>query len=307
MPKIDRLGKTAALNWLSTPSRFMPHGLSGIISVLIGSQLIFCHSLVGKLNPYVQSNTFPFRVILYAVSTAWNALGGYRIVKLAPANVRPIFKKCALLQLCLSYYVIRFLPHTSSSSFSGHYIPILLLRVIDSLVTMTSVICTLSFFEAAIDISKKSIILGQAIMGGIFGILLLSVYPIQLSLQGEDWWTCIQDRYPLQASGMVAFIYIPATVTFSLILFGATLYQRKILSPVEFGITSLVLTGVCLLSAVLSQELHIPYISTQRIYLPCKDPLFPDSLEGKILHALDFSLYARSVLTFLFGVEFVDK
>ena len=102
---------------------------------------------------------------------------------------------------------------------------------------------------------------------------------------------------------MVAFIYIPATVSFSLTLFGATLYQRKILSANEFGLASLLVIVGCLLAAVLSQEVHIPDVSTQRIYLPCLDPP-AGSFEERVLHALDFSRYARAILTKCFGIKF---
>ena len=40
----------------------------------------------------------------------------------------------------------------------------------------------------------------------------------------------------------------------------------------EFGIGTGVVVLVCLLATVLSQELFIPDVSTQRIYLPCSEP-----------------------------------
>eukprot|EP00970_Alexandrium_tamarense_P018242 scaffold13324_cov206-Alexandrium_tamarense.AAC.12 len=298
-----RIGKLLSLNWQSTPSRLMPHGLSGLISVGIGSYLIFGHSLVGDLKPYTMQQP-PYLIILYATATSWNALGGYMIVNTAPPNTRMLFRRCAILQVCLSYFIVRFLPHSSvllirleSNTITTS------LRCLDLIVTISAVVCTLSFFDAVVDMSKQSVVLGQSIAFGIIGILLLSVYPIQLSLQGEEWWSCIQNRYPMQASGMIAYIYVPATVTFSLFLFGATLYQRKIMSASEYGIISLMVILVCLLATVLSQEIHIPDVSTQRIYLPCEDPAM-DSLEEKVLEALDFSRYARSILTTVLGIKF---
>ena len=106
---------------------------------------------------------------------------------------------------------------------------------------------------------------------------------------------------------MVAYVYIPATETFSLILFGVTLFLRKIISPIELGIASFLVIFLCVFSTVLTQEVHIPDVSTQRIYLPCKDPLIPESWEGKVLRALDFSLYARSILVKFFGVDFESR
>lgn len=300
----------AGLNWLSSPSRAIPHGLSGVLAVIIGMHLIFC-SMVGNLHPYSVESVnrsmaicdVPWRVVAFALATCWNALGGYRIVNRAPPDARPTFRKCAILQVCLSYYILRFLPHTSRYQLGLSHALENAVHAVDVIITATSVFCTLSFLEAVIQISRKSLILSIGVGSGIVGILLLSVYPIQLSLQGEAWWTCIQDRYPLQASGMVGYIYIPATVSFSLILFGATLFQRRILSATEFGIASTLIVVGCLLATVLSQEVHIPDVSTQRIYLPCNDPP-ADSFKGRMVIALDFSQYARSVLTYLFALEF---
>jgi len=54
---------------------------------------------------------------------------------------------------------------------------------------------------------------------------------------------------------------------------------------------------------VLSQELHVPDISTQRIYLPCLEPE-EGSTEAYLVKAWDFSLYARIFLSAAFNVRF---
>ena len=299
-----RFTKLSRLNWLSSPSKRLPHGFSGLISTCIGLQLIFCHSLLGRLEPFLFSNRIPFRVILYVISTSCNAFAGYRMAPSAPVNVQPAFRRCAVLQCCLCYFILRFMPHFEM--FQAHRI---FVRCVDVCVTFVSLLCTISFVSVAWDVTKNDSsgstrAIAWSIMAGICGIALLSVYPLQLSVNNDEWWPCIQERYPLQGSGMVAYIYIPATITFSLILFGATLYLRKVISAREYGLASLVAVVICLLSTVLSQEYHIPYVSTQRIYLPCIDPLDSHSFEGQVLQALDFSLYARKVLQLLFDVEF---
>ena len=73
-----------------------------------------------------------------------------------------------------------------------------------------------------------------AIFIGTIGLSLLAVYPIQLSYHGQDYWQCIQNRYTMQAPGMVAFIYIPTSLAFNLILFAASLYERKIITCCNF-------------------------------------------------------------------------
>ena len=136
------------------------------------------------------------------------------------------------------------------------------------------------------------------------GILLLSSYPVHLVLFRQEWWECIQDCYPEQNVGMVGYIYVPATVTFSLILFGATLYQRSILSASSFDTSSAIVVIFCLFGTVLSQELHIPYVSTQRIYLPCVEPKV-GTWESQVVHTL--SLYARNILRSAMNIDFEKR
>ena len=53
------------------------------------------------------------------------------------------------------------------------------------------------------------------VLVGSFALALLALYPLQLALGGQGWWECVQAAYPQQSVGMVAYIYVPATVTFS--------------------------------------------------------------------------------------------
>ena len=129
------------------------------------------------------------------------------------------------------------------------------------------------------------------------------MYPIQLAANGQEWWECIQGRYEMQAAGMVAFIYVPTTVVFNLILFGATLFQRGIINEKELGMSSTVIILTCLVSTVISQEVLIPDVSTQRLFLPCEEPSAV-SFHGVVVKWLDFSRYARIFLTSAFGMEY---
>ena len=143
------------------------------------------------------------------------------------------------MQLCLSYFVMRFSPIVRQTLISINTIDSMiqvLIRTVDVTFTSTLVLCTLSFQQVAYDQwvqwNKKAI--AVAISIGTFGILLLSTYPLHISIGGNEWWQCINDTYPRQDVGMIGYIYVPATVTFSLILFSATLYQRGILSRLGF-------------------------------------------------------------------------
>ena len=67
------------------------------------------------------------------------------------------------------------------------------------------------------------------ILGGI-GILFMSIYPMQLAFQGEEWLDCITERYPLQRTGFAGYVYVPTTWVLAIIFFGITLEARKILT-----------------------------------------------------------------------------
>lgn len=297
--------KFLKLSWLGTPSKSMPHGLWGIVSVLTGLYLVSL-SISGNLEPYSSTKSSPLILILYSISTLFNAIAGYRLSDKAWVETRTIFKQCALLQVCLVYYVIRFSSHFSEASFSWPRIntgALLVTQLMDVTFSISLFLCILLFQKVAYTQWEKSKCISIGISVGSMALLLLSVYPIQLVIFGQDWWDCIQHRYEAQSIGMVAFIYVPSTVTFSLILFGATLYQRSILSDAEFGAGSALIVMVCLVGTVLSQELHIPDISTQRIYLPCLEPAI-GSTEAILVRALDFSRYARLILAAVLNVEF---
>ncbi len=318
---ISRKQKFKRLNWLSPKGR-LPHGLSGIVSVSSGVYLIL-HSISGRLDPYKydgENSPIPVAVLVFVVSTCINALAGYNLTRLAWVETQSIFKRCAILQMCLSYYVLRFMPHFSN--FMGHYslanmeqhalvdwkwFIFMTVQMLDVSLCIIMMTCTLSFNMVALDFWTKSPSISASVAIGTVGILLLSTYPLHLALWGqEEWWMCIQGKYTLQNVGMVAYIYVPATVTFSLMLFGATLYMRGILSDAEYGMGSALVVLVCLLGTVLSQELHIPDVSTQRIYLPCQEPE-RGTWEADMVKAMDFSRYARRILTSLLGVEFENN
>ena len=308
----DRIRRFLKLNWTKTPSWWLPHGVFGIISVVLGLNLIFFHSLTGRLGPYKNGNenqsleVIPFKVLVYSLCTALNAIAGYLLVNSAPLSSQRVFKRCAILQVCLAYYVVRFMPYTVLFVKTWLVKRFLIIWIIDIFFSTISTLCTLSFCKVALETAVTSRILGQAIGVGILGILLLSVYPLQLTIFGEKWLECVYARYPMQGSGMVAFIYVPASTTFNLVMFGATLHLRRILSDFELGVILTISTIVCLIATVLSQEVHIPYVSTQRIYLPCEEPE-EGTFSHTLVHLLDFSLYARSILSFLFDLKFENK
>jgi len=302
-----RLTGLRRLRW-TTPSSLSPHGVSGALSVVLGAFLVV-KTLRGELEAFSKESsaeTIPVLLSCYAGFTILSSTAGFRLSKLAQPNTRNIFRRCAILQISMCYFIGRFLPHFTSAlkdlqstvgyDLSRH------IQIMDGIMAGCLVLCILSFNGSIVGL-ELSPILSFSIVFGSIGLMLLAAYPLQLSYFGQDWWTCVQERYPMQAPGMVAFIYVPATLTFSIMLFGATLYQRGIIDAIEYGIGSTLFILVCLVATVLHQEIHIPDVSTQRIYLPCQEPL-PGSFEAGAVKAMDFSRYARNLLQNYFGVEF---
>jgi hypothetical protein len=259
----------------------------------------------------------PWTVLAFAFMSVANAIGGYRLLRSAPKHTRPIFASAAVFQISLAYFCVRFLPHftvmwrylEANQTLVG--LPSLALGralwIMDSAMTLLALYASITLvFQGVCVMWVKSKATAIGIACGGVGILLCSVYPVQLVVRGQDWFECVQDRYSFQAAAMVGYIYVPLTVTFSLILFGATLMLRGILSYTQFGISTLLVVVLCLFGTVLSQEVHFPDVSTQRIYLPCHEPEM-GSLEKSLVDALDFSMYARRVLSSLFGMEFVTS
>lgn len=314
------------LHWTNTPSRFFPHGISGLLTVVVGLRIV-TDSMSGRVYQYEYSNTsnsysrIPAPVLVFAGVALINSISGYQLSPKATHASQIIFRNCAMLQIGLCYFIVRFLPHftvlwrylleeefVSRNGTRTSTTMIVLwkqwLWIMDAILTGILLYSNLAFWRNSTAYAwKKSKIIVIAASVGSMAIMLLSVYPVQLVWNGQEWYECVQTRYSHQASGMVGYIYVPATVTFAMILFGATLNQRKIVSDVAYGLSSAVIVCVCVVGTVLSQEVHIPYVSTQRIYSPCIEPIV-GSTEYMIVKALDFSMYARSILTAVFGIEY---
>jgi len=141
-------------------------------------------------------------------------------------------------------------------------------------------------------------LLAAPVLIGCFAFLLLAGYPVQLALEGDSWWHCVQAAYPMQSVGMVGYIYVPATWTFAVMMFGATLHQRKVVGELPLGVVFLGLVLGTLLCTVLLQEVHIPVVSTQRLYLPCPAPP-TGSWQALAAEKLDTSVLAQGALAWL--------
>jgi len=319
----SRLKRFNQLNFRSSPTKSMPHGAYGIFSLPIGLSFV-TKSLTGRLQSYTLSSDagllplglskIPFTMLIYVASSFMTALAGYRLSHKAPLYAQPIFQKCGIIQMAMCFYVCRFTPHFTAAlqalklmlSFPLiHFVIDAIVRCVDVTVALLLFLSTLSFFPVSVLLAREiSIPIAIGFCVGTCALLLLSTYPMHLAIGGqEEWWECVQTRYPMQGPGMVGFIYIPASFVFSICLFGASLFLRKIVSKLELGIGVTVSVLVCLLATVLSQEVHIPDISTQRIILPCIEPE-AGTWFADLVYIMDFSRYARSILTYFFDINF---
>ena len=272
------------LHW-TAPSRAFPHGLSGVLSVGIGAYLIFC-ALRGDL----EAASRPEPLLVYAVSSFANAGAGLAIVNRAPQNVRHIFRSCAIFHISLVYCACRFSPAFPFSR-SSHT------ALIDGAASLLLVLGIASIAAGAV--ARLPAVISAAVVFGSFALMLLAGYPLQLAILGQEWWECVQADYEHQGAAMTAYIYVPATWAFAVMLFGATLWSRKVIGDLALGGGFAGLVLATLSSTVLMQEVHFPEpASTQKLWLPCPPPPSGSWSEWAVTH-LDTSALARSVLTLL--------
>lgn len=272
------------LHWLTVPSRRRPHGSLGAALLLLGFAIMGC-AMCGNLAIV---SSLP-GVMLFVALAVGNGLAGVAMVDRAPAHTRPAFLHAAYFQCCLAYYVWRFSPACAAIWTTAFGPWPWLLDCCASLAIVGGIVSFAMTGLRQVPAVAAAILVGSAALG------LLAVYPLQLAYGGEEWWTCIQRKYPMQAGGMVGYIYVPATTAFAAMLFGATLWLRKILSDIGFGGGFLMAILATLGGTVLMQEVHIPIVSTQKIYLPCPAHA-PGTLGARVEASLDFSALAQSLL-----------
>jgi len=121
-------------------------------------------------------------------------------------------------------------------------------------------------------ISHADISAGIAPLLGSIGLVMMSVYPIHLLLGGEEWIECIVEQYPAQREAFSGYVFVPTSFVVCAMFFGVTLLGRKVLTPIQYAaVFGFGVLGI-FFATVLYQEIHIPYVSTQKLILPCGDP-----------------------------------
>jgi hypothetical protein len=230
---------------------------------------------------------------VYVVATILNAIAGYLLASKAPSNARALFRAAGVYQAALAYYALRFSATQTWLRLPFH-LPPLALRILD-IVMPLALLRGLSLFVRGA-FQQKEKLMSVCILVACSTLCFLSGYPIQLAIGGDTWWTCVRNVYPQQDVGFSGYVYVPATWCFGAILFGATLFSRKIISLRQFGVMFLIAPPLLVATTVLIQEVHIPVVSTQKLLIFCPTPE-EGSTAAWIERALDFSALAQFVLS----------
>lgn len=293
--------KRNGLNWTSSPSSFLPHGVVGLLSVATGAFLTLS-TLIGQTTSLVKDKdvtqgeqplAMDLLVYIYFVSTFLNAVAGLAIVRLAPVKSRALFRLAAVLQSSLVYFAWRFYS-LSPDGYSADLWRFMDICVVGTLMG-SLLLCALSVCCGTMFLLLEKV----AISCGVGALMLLSGYPLQLALQGASWYEGVLQDYPRQREAFVFFVYIPTTWAFAVVLFGATLYKRRLVSIWIFGYGFIGLVSLTLLSTVTLQEVYLPCVSTQKLVL-FTPKAGQTALQRRISSMVDTSVLAQYSLRYFF-------
>jgi hypothetical protein len=215
-----------------------------------------------------------------------NASVGFAMASRAPLDMQAGFRSAAAFQVCLVYWVWRFSPPCAAIEWLQPP------QALDVTFAIALVLGILSLVPPALTLPRP---IAVSIIIGIVCLLPLAAYPLQLVYGGDTWWRCVQSAYPMQAAATVACIYVPTATAFSALMFGATLWLRKLIGTLSFGGGFSGMILATFVATVLMQEVHIPYVSTMKIYIPCPAPP-SGSLAARVEIALNVSALAQSAI-----------
>jgi hypothetical protein len=275
--------------------------------------MLQAQAMRGNLESF--SAEVPILVLMYCVFAFANAYWGYQISIRVKQQYAFYFQRTAAFQMALIYFIPCFLPMKIWSQMQENLWSIILLAVMD---VSACLVLTWSIFSFRNPTQGQQPALDAAVWVGIAGLLAVAFYPIQFSLGNaqmarqrllnpfddtssisevhpDDYWSCIHRKYSLQGVALSAFVYIPASWVFAMVLFGSTLRIRNIITPFQFAIGMVGAVVSWILLPALSMEYQCPYVSTQRLYLPCEEPM-PGSWEEKLMNTLDTSILCRYIL-----------
>lgn len=137
------------------------------------------------------------------------------------------------------------------------------LQFTDGFVTQQFILATINMWflsnkvpEDVNPIGFKFIILVASILG---------LYPLQFAIGGPDFILDFYEKYPDQALAFSKYVYCPSQLVVMIIMFGATLLQRNMIRQQDMKQWIVILPVLIFFSTIVSQEIYIPYTSTQDI------------------------------------------
>lgn len=250
----------------------LTHGLSGGVTLILGAG-VMTSSFTGDMS--IANRILPW----YMLSSVANASTSLLIVHRAPRRYRLTFRACTLFQMSNLYFIIRFSLPTAHRLLDVGWCVILL----GSIATFT----VQSYKHAPTKLSL-------AVVVSAFGLSTTTLYPLQLAYYGPPWWECVNHVFPHQGMAMVLYIYVTVTWSFALILFLATLWNRRVVDTFTMGACTVGVVCVLIPVSVLTQEMYLPEpASTQKLWLPC--PHSDADMASPLVQLLDVSRLARRV------------
>jgi len=258
-----------------------PHGLCGAVQLLIGVYLMK-HSLTGDLSPFLSGSLL---LPLYWICGITMSVGALRITNQAQKILRRIFKYSAVLQLVLIYFMYRFSWYHVAAT-----------DPLDKVMGPVFLLTVCSLVHSAYS------------LGGLFGLFAASLYLTMftvagyvgpLTVYGQQYVDCLDEHFPMQSVGFVAYVFGPITTVYSLCIFMVTVVTR--INIEKYGYWRAVFTfGVPVFGiiavTVLVQEVFIPTTSTQRLIIFCPRPE-PSSTADYIESVFNLSTVAQSTLS----------
>ena len=308
---------TTTLRWTSVPYRILPHGISGLFTLVIGLFLTLC-SITGELSPYglgpnaIYYQLFGYKYLyyLFVFSALVNTVTGYMMIPAATKIGKPIFRVACGVLVGMIYYSLRFMPdhyvylNKYSTTISGvsSFVPYYVDVVFGTLITIS----VLYFFKLSYDLCSTSRSIGISIAFATCCMSTFIFYPIQQMLN-VNWINCVCDQYPLQGLAMVSYVYVPSITAFSFLAFLATVYSRKIINEVQLSAIIVSYVASTMVLTILRMELLLPDVSTQRLYIPCVEPTDAHSWQYFFVHTLDLSAMTRKLLKVLCNMQEMPK
>jgi hypothetical protein len=274
----------------------MPHGFSGALLVVTGLYFMVQSLYFGPNHPlgYDIHGPRPRWLFLFFLNAAFfNALGGILIKDKAPKLSRPPFLAAGAAQIALVWFAYR-LSSEETREFN------LLYSIIDKFCALLLLIILIGLPFGAALAAPLMVALPGAI--GTLALGLTFFYPFQLAYYGNEWFACVLDTWPYQITAFANYIYIPTLFSFSLLIFGGTLYARKIFSPIIFAVSFFPLVLGTLVVTVLTQEVYITRVSTQRLIIFCpedNEPSDSNDLVHRMAELLNTSELAIMILKYL--------